>query len=149
MGYQKCLTILRVTLLRNHMSTGLIFVNYDPTSFWEPCQYSHIKSPPWVVCLLQSRHRSLDWEGMGVVSALNHNLIKNSQHWSWHLGLTSQQRTLSPTFLCRFCLSSSLWSTMARKREKKQERWRSRGETRKRKGNKIIIWPGCISVHFC
>lgn len=63
-GYQKCIAILRVTLLRNHMSIALILVNYNLTNFRDICQRSHCKSPPWVVC-------SLVWEGMGDLSALN------------------------------------------------------------------------------
>lgn len=55
-GYQKCIAILRVTQLRNHMSIELIFVNDKLTSFLEICQHSHIKSPPQVVCWLQSLH---------------------------------------------------------------------------------------------
>lgn len=70
-GYQKCITILRVTLLRNHMSRALIFVDYNLTSFREICQHSHNKSPPGVVCSSQALLSSLVWKGMGDLRALN------------------------------------------------------------------------------
>lgn len=70
-GYQKCITILRVTLLRNHMSRVLIFVDYNLISFREICQHSHNKSPPGVVCLSQALLSSLVWKGTGDLRALN------------------------------------------------------------------------------
>lgn len=80
-GYQKCIAILRVTLLRKHMSAELIFVNYNPTNFLEICQHSHIKSPPQggLSLTIPPRHALLGRRCVIWIHQRNSHLTKNPQ----------------------------------------------------------------------
>lgn len=120
-SYQKCIAILRVTLLRNHMSVGLIFVTCNLTRFSERYLPSNMKSafPGWPVCYHPSR-ACLACERMHPSTAPK----KPSPHLKIPYtnpgppACTTQQRTLSLTSLYR----SDLFlfkPTMVRTRRKK------------------------------
>lgn len=145
-GYQKCIAILRVTLLRNHMSIELIFVTYNPTNFLEKCQHSQIKSPPRMDCLLQSVPSTPCWGGAVSLKHMEKTVlspkIPNTSHGTeaW----TSQQRPRSPTFSRRsdsvpLCAPRG-WEKGGRRKRTEQGR-----ETRKKEGKQKNHLAG---MHF-
>lgn len=132
-SYQKCIAILRVTLLENHMSVGLIFVTCNLTRFSERYLPSNMEislsdglsvtippehALPARGCILRQHPR-------------NHHPTSKSPTLILVLQRAQHSRGHSPNLFVQIWLSSSSpqwWEQGGR-----SKRWLSHEETRKRR----------------